>query len=429
MRKTITYRCDYDVTMHNSSEKIIIVGGGVIGLCAAYYASQRGLDVTVLDRDPESEESCSLGNAGMVVPSHFIPLAAPGMIAKGMRWMMNPESPFYVKPRLSWDLAKWGIQFWKHANEKHTETVKGLLAELSLESRKLFTELAEEEEFGFKKRGLLMLCKTQKGLDSEASVAAMANELGIRAEVCDPARISQLDPAIEMDVAGGVWFEQDCHLDPNRFMAVLRRRIKKYGGEIRYQTEVSDFVIKENKVAGVKLTDGEDLAASQVVMACGAWSPAMTQKLGKKLCMQSGKGYSLTLKNPAQLPELCSIFAEAKVAVTPIGNSLRIAGTMEIGGNKLDINPRRVQGIIKSVKEYFPQFKDEDFADVKPWAGLRPCTPDGLPYIGRMPDHDNVIVATGHAMMGLSLGPITGQLAAKMLDKIAEPDSKLEVRF
>ena len=273
--------------MQNSSEKIIIVGGGVIGLCAAYYASQRGLDVTVLDRDLESEEGCSLGNSGMVVPSHFIPLAAPGMIAKGMRWMMNPESPFYVKPRLSWDLAKWGIQFWKHANERHTETVKELLAELSLDSRKLFTELAEEEDLGLKKRGLLMLCKTQKGLDSEASVAAMANEIGIRAEVCDTARIAQLDPAIEMDVAGGVWFEQDCHLDPSRFMDVLRRRIKKAGGEIRYQTEVSDFVIKENKVAGVELIDGENIAASQVVMACGAWSPSMTQKLGKKLCMQS----------------------------------------------------------------------------------------------------------------------------------------------
>jgi D-amino-acid dehydrogenase len=145
--------------------------------------------------------------------------------------------------------------------------------------------------------------------------------------------------------------------------------------------------------------------------------------------MQSGKGYSLTLTDPAQLPELCSIFSEAKVAVTPIGNSLRIAGTMEIGGNKLDINPRRVRGIIKSVKEYFPQFKDEDFADVKPWAGLRPCTPDGLPYIGRIPRHDNVIVATGHAMMGLSLGPVTGQLVAKMLDKTGQPDSKLRVRF
>lgn len=415
--------------MQNSSEKIIIVGGGVIGLCSAYYATQRGLNVTVLDRDPAAEEGCSFGNAGMVVPSHFIPLAAPGMIAKGMRWMMNPESPFYVKPRLNWDLMKWGIQFWKHANTKHTEAVKGLLAKLSLESRRLFSELAETEDFGLEKRGLLMLCNTQKGLDGEAAVAEMAKDLGINAEICDSARISELDPAIEMSVTGGVWFEQDCHLDPNKFMHVLRQKITAAGGEIRHQAEVKDFIMKDDKVAGVKLTDGEDLPASQVVMACGAWSPAVTQKLGKKLCMQAGKGYSLTLKNPAQLPELCSIFAEAKVAVTPIENTIRFAGTMEIGGNNLDINPRRVQGIIKSVKEYFPQFSDEDFTDIKPWAGLRPCSPDGLPYISKMPGHNNVIAATGHAMMGLSLGPVTGQLVANILDQSGEPDSKLGIRF
>lgn len=417
--------------MQHSSERIIILGGGIIGLCSAYYAAQRGFNVTILDRDsePDSESGCSFGNAGMVVPSHFIPLAAPGMIAKGLRWMMNPESPFYVRPRLSWDLAKWGIQFWKHANERHTESVKMLLAEMNLESRKLFAELAEEEEFGFKKRGLLMLCKTQYGLDSEATVANMANELGINAEVCDRKRISQLDPAIEMDVSGGVWFEQDCHLDPNKFMHVLRKKLMNLGAEIKYQSEIQDFIFNGNEVVGVKLNDGETLDASQIVMACGAWSPAITEKLGKKLCMQSGKGYSLTLTEPVQLPQLCSIFAEAKVAITPIGNTLRFAGTMEIGGNNLDINPRRVQGIIKSVKTYFPQFKDEDFSDVKPWAGLRPCTPDGVPYIGRMPKHDNVIVATGHAMMGLSLGPITGQLVANMLDKSSEPDPKLRVRF
>ncbi|MGJ8657474.1 MAG: NAD(P)/FAD-dependent oxidoreductase [Akkermansiaceae bacterium] len=415
--------------MQNSPEKVIVVGGGIIGLCSAYYAAKRGLDVTVLDRDPESDKGCSFGNAGMVVPSHFIPLAAPGMIAKGMRWMMNPESPFYVKPRLSWDLAKWGLQFWKHANEEHTETVKHLLADLSLESRKLFTDLAEEEDFCLQKRGLLMLCKTQKGLDAEASVAAMANELSVSAEVCDSKRISQLDPTIEMNVTGGVWFEQDCHLDPTKLMAVLRHWVKKLGGQIRYESEVTDFVTKDGKLTGVKLSNGEPIHASQIVMACGAWTPTMTQKLGKKLCMQAGKGYSLTLQDPAQLPELCSIFSEAKVAVTPIGNTLRFAGTMEIGGNNLDINPRRVQGIIKSVKDYFPQFSDTDFTDVKPWAGLRPCTPDGLPYIGKMPDHDNVIVATGHAMMGLSLGPITGQLVARMLDRSGTPDKKLAVRF
>ncbi len=415
--------------MQPKSDGIVIIGGGIIGLCTAYYAIQQGLKVTVIDRDSETEQSSSIGNAGMIVPSHFIPLAAPGIIAKGMRWMMNPESPFYIKPKLNWELAKWGIQFWKHANEKHTHAVKALLAELNLKSRQLFSELAEQEEFGLKKRGLLMLCKTQKGLDSEANIANIAKELNIHAEVCNSKRIAQLDPAIDMDVAGGVWFEQDCHLNPHQLMSALRKKIRQAGSEIIYQTEATDFITKENKVTAISLTNGETIPASQVVMACGAWSPNITHKLGKKLCMQAGKGYSLTLQKPTQLPELCSIFSEAKVAVTPIGTSLRVAGTMEIGGNNLDINPRRVQGIIKSVKEYFPKFQDHDFAEITPWAGLRPCSPDGLPYIGNMPKISNVIVATGHAMMGLSLGPITGQIVTSILTKSIPPDPKLQVRF
>lgn len=404
----------YDVGMNK--EKIIIVGGGIVGLCSAYYASKRGMDVLVLDRDSAQEEGCSFGNAGMIVPSHFIPLAAPGMIAKGMRWMMNPESPFYVKPRISLDLMKWGVKFWKHANEAHTENVKQLLADLSLESRQLFAELAQDDDFGLTQKGLLMLCNTQKGLDGEASVAELAKSVGVKAEVCDAKRIAELDPAITTDVAGGVWFEQDCHLEPNKLMTAMRKRITEAGGEIRYNAEVVDFDFTDDQVSAVKLSDGEKIAASQVVIAGGAWSPELSSKLGANLCMQAGKGYSLTLENPVELPQLCSIFAEAKVAITPMGESLRFAGTMEVGGNDLSINPRRVQGIVKSVKNYFPKFSDADFENVQAWAGLRPCSPDGLPYIGKMPKLSNVVIASGHAMMGLSLGPVTGRMVTDLLD-------------
>jgi len=388
------------------------------------------MDVLVLDRERRAtdELSCSYGNAGMVVPSHFVPLAAPGMIAKGVRWMMNAESPFYVKPRLSLDLMRWGLRFWRHANQRHTDEVKGLLAELSLESRALFGELAADDEFGLKKRGLLMLCKSQKGLDAEAAVAEMAEGLGVRAEVCSAARLAELDAGVTMDVAGGVWFEQDCHLEPGRLMEVMRRRVLEMGGEIRYQSEVVDWLRHGGEVVGVVLSDGVRVLGGKFVVAAGSWTPELTAKLGQKLCMQAGKGYSLTLKNPVQMPKLCSIFAEAKVAVTPMGDSLRIAGTMEVGGNNLEINPRRVQGIVKSVKEYFPEFKDEDFAEVKPWAGLRPCSPDGVPYIGHLPGFENVVVATGHAMMGLSLGPVTGKKVADLLDGSATVDDRLAVR-
>ncbi len=405
-----------DGVQKESQKNLVIVGGGIVGLCSAYYAMQRGWQVVVLERDAERNDSCSFGNAGMVVPSHFIPLAAPGMIAKGMRWMMNPESPFYVKPRLNVDLFRWGILFWKHANEKHTENCKQLLAEMSLASRALFEELQEEEDFGLEKRGLLMLCKSQKSLDGEAEVAKMANAIGVRAEVCDRKRIAELDPAIEMNVHGGVWFEQDCHLDPQRLMTMLRRRLVAGGAEIRYESEVESFEKNGTKVKAVVLKSGERVAADSLVISGGSWTSDLTKKLGANVSMQAGKGYSLTLPEPVQLPKLCSIFAEAKVAITPMGKQLRFAGTMEVGGNDLSVNKRRVQGIIKSVREYFPQFDVSDFEGVEPWAGLRPCSPDGVPYIGKLPNFENTVVATGHAMMGLSLGPVTGQMVADLLD-------------
>lgn len=410
-----------------SQQKVIIVGGGIIGLCSAYYATKRGMDVLVLDRDSAKEDGCSFGNAGMIVPSHFIPLAAPGMISKGMRWMMNPESPFYIKPRLSLDLAKWGYKFWKHANQAHTDNVKQLLADLSIESRQLFSELAENDDFGLNKKGLLMLCNTQKGLDAEAAVAELAKTVGIKAEICDPKRLAQLDPDITMDVKGGVWFEQDCHLEPSQLMQAMRRRITAAGGEIRYESEVKDFNFSAGKVTAVKLSTGEIIDAQKLVIAGGSWSPELSRKLGVSLCMQAGKGYSLTLESPVEQPQLCSIFAEAKVAITPMENTLRFAGTMEVGGNDLSINPRRVQGIIKSVKNYFPKFSDEDFQHTKPWAGLRPCSPDGLPYIGKLPKLDNVVVASGHAMMGLSLGPVTGKMVTDLLDGSAQTNSNLAI--
>lgn len=421
----------------SDSKKLVVVGAGVVGLCSAYYAAKRGMDVVVLDRDLKSEDGCSFGNAGMVVPSHFIPLAAPGMIAKGARWMMNPESPFYVKPRLSFDLMRWGFLFWRHANEEHTERVKELLAEMSLASRALFEELEGEGDFGLVKKGLLMLCNTQKGLDGEVEVARMANELGIKAEVCDARRVAELDPAITMDVAGGVWFEQDCHLEPARLMGLLRDRLAAMGVEVRYGAEVDGFIRKGKDVCGVELVDGpmrdgasngvnEVVGCDDVVLAGGSWTSDLTKVLGTRLPLQAGKGYSLSLENPVEMPELCSIFVEGKVAVTPMGNQLRFAGTMEVGGNDLSVNARRVQGIVKSVKGYYPKFKDEDFEGVKPWAGLRPCSPDGLPFIGNLPSAPNVVVATGHAMMGLSLGPITGQMVADLVER-KNVDSRLGV--
>src|SRR6478735_3476100 len=214
------------------SGRVVVVGGGVIGLCTAYYALKRGFAVTVIEREAAGGDNCSMGNAGMIVPSHFTPLAAPGMIAKGLRWMFNPESPFYVRPRMNLNLMRWGWLFYRHSNERHVAASRELLRDLNLESRRLFGELEEEENFGLVKRGLLMLCKTAKGFDEETCVAEEAHEIGLEAEILDAAAAARLDPGITMDIAGAVYFPQDCHLSPSRFMASIRRRVLENGGII-----------------------------------------------------------------------------------------------------------------------------------------------------------------------------------------------------
>ncbi|WP_254512470.1 NAD(P)/FAD-dependent oxidoreductase [Anatilimnocola floriformis] len=398
------------------SKHILIIGGGVIGLSVAEACTAAGHEVTVLERQPEERDGCSYGNAGMVVPSHFIPLAAPGMVALGLKWMWNPESPFYIKPRLSWELLTWGMQFWRSATAARVAKASPILRDLGFASRARFDELAgDANEFGLVRRGLLMLCQQQKTLDEEAHVAEQARALGIPAEVHDAAGTAALDPAIKMNVCGSVYFPRDAHLSPWLFMQFLQQRVRARGGLLKFSAEVTSFVRKGNRIAAVKTSQGE-FTADEIVIAGGSWSPLVARELGLKIPLQPGKGYSLTLPNPKQLPQLCSICTEARLAVTPMGNSLRFGGTMEMSGLNETIDPRRVKGVIRGATTFFPEFAESDFADIKPWCGLRPCSPDGLPYIGRTAKQSNLIVATGHAMMGLSLAPITGRLVAEVIE-------------
>src|SRR5262245_33006719 len=207
------------------SKRVVIVGGGVIGLSVAYYCSRRGHEVTVVDRAGQHDRGCSWGNAGIIVPSHFVPLAAPGMMALGLKWMWNPASPFYIKPRLDADLFSWGIKFWRAANAEHVRRSAPLLRDLSLASKKCFEELAAlpNVDFGLVKKGSLMLCREQHALDEEAKSAEQARALGLPAEILDAKQVAALDPGARLDIAGGVYFPLDCHLPPARFMAALQR--------------------------------------------------------------------------------------------------------------------------------------------------------------------------------------------------------------
>jgi len=394
------------------SPSVTILGAGVIGLSTALYCARRGMTVTIIERKARDRDGCSFGNAGMIVPSHFIPLAAPGMVALGLKWMWNPESPFYIKPRLDLGLLSWGMKFWQAATKQRVNAAAPVLRDLSLLSRQCFDEMGLD--VGLVKRGLIMLCKQQRTLDEEAHMAIKANDLGIPAEVLDAKATSALDPNVTMDVCGSVFFPKDCHLPPARFVKALEDELTKLGVAFLWETEVTGFIVEGSALRAVKTSRGE-VESDEFVLCSGVWSDALARELNMKLPMQAGKGYSLTLSNPKQLPALCSICTEARLAVTPMDGALRVGGTMEIAGVNECITQRRVRGITRAFPNYFPAFAEPDFADVKPWSGLRPVSPDGMPYIGRTQRWKNLVVATGHAMMGLSLAPATGHIVSELL--------------
>ena len=396
--------------------RVIIVGAGVIGLSAALECAGRGMRVTVVDRHPARRTGCSFGNAGMVVPSHFTPLAAPGMVALGLKWMWNPESPFYIKPRLDWHLLAWALRFWAAANPAHVRHAGPLLRDLHLASRAGYDHWAAQgHEFGLVKHGLLMLCRTPRMFEEETMTAAEALRLGVPADVLTPAQTAALDPGIQMEIRGAVYFPNDCHLSPERLMASLEQRLEALGVQFLWETPVTGWRRDQRRLAAVKTPIGE-LEADEFVLSAGMWSAGAARSLGLRLPMEAGKGYSLTLEQPRQLPQICAILAEARVAVTPMDGRLRFGGTMELSGLDERINPRRVAGIVKAVPQYYPGFRTADFDGITPWCGLRPCSPDGLPFLGRTAAAPNLVVATSHAMLGLSLAPATARIVADVIE-------------
>jgi D-amino-acid dehydrogenase len=315
---------------------------------------------------------------------------------------------------------RWLWLFYRHANADHVKRSEGLLRDIGLESRRLHQELAESEGFELVQRGLLMLCQSEEGLEEEAEVAQAAQRLGLKATVFAQDRLKEFEPDCSVDALGGVWFEQDCHLNPMDFVAALRKGITNRGG-VFFEEDVVEFVREKDQVVGVRTSKGHEHVADRIILAGGVISSELARKLDLRLPMQGGKGYSLTLKEPRKALRLCSLLKEGRVAVTPMGDMLRVSGTMEICGTDTSLSPPRLQGIIESFCRFYPDFGPDDFSGIDPWVGLRPCSPDGLPYIGPLSRQKRVIVATGHSMMGLSLAPVTGMLCEKLITGESSP--------
>jgi D-amino-acid dehydrogenase len=397
------------------ANKVIIIGGGIIGLSSAYYLNQLGWDITILDKGT-LDDNASFGNAGMIVPSHFVPLAAPGMVQQGIRWMFDSKSPFYVRPSLNWDLISWGLKFLKSANKQQVEQSAVPLRDLSLLSKQLYLELAKQEHFDFDlhDNGILMLYKTQKAGEEEIHLAEKARSLGLPIDILTAAQTQALQPDVKLDIAGAVHYRCDAHLTPNTLMRQLTTYLENAGVKIHRNNEVVKIEKHNDRVTKV-FSATQEFDVDTLIIAGGSWSPEIAELVGLNLPLMPGKGYSFMFDEPAKRMHIASLLMEARVSVTPMGNQIRFGGTMEIGPVNHWININRVKGIVESIPKYFPDFKPTLPAEKNIWYGFRPCSPDGLPYIGRSSKLTNVVIATGHGMMGLSLGPATGKLVSEIL--------------
>ncbi|HEY8687869.1 MAG TPA: FAD-dependent oxidoreductase [Chitinophagaceae bacterium] len=396
---------------------ITIIGGGVIGLNCAYYLQKEGYAVTVIERG-DITTGCSFGNMGYFSPSHFIPLASPGIIAEGFKYMLNSRSPFYIKPRMSMPLMQWAYHFFQNSNAstvaKHAPHLNNILQL----SRHLINDIRDDigDSFLMEEKGCLSMCREQKTLDHEFHVADDAEKFGLKVERLNKQQVQALEPDVELNVTGAVLFKDDCHINPGLFMNSLKNYLEKKGVKFLLNTTVTGFEKKNNKISAV-ITNKEKFECDELVIAAGSWLPSVAKMIGIQLLLQPGKGYSYTYDKVEKNIRYPAILIEGRCAMTPWGQQLRIGGTMEISGINEKILPKRMKGIYDSVKIFYPDLQIDLPPTDKIWHGLRPVTPDGLPYIGRTKKFENVVIAGGHAMVGVSLAPGTGKLVSEIIQR------------
>ena len=398
-------------------KNVIVIGGGIIGLSSAFYLQRAGHKVTVIDKNGFTD-NCSYGNLGYVCPSHFIPLAAPGIVWQGFKWMFNSKSPFYVQPSLNLSLIDWGLKFMKSASKRNVENSAVPLKDIAVFSQAEYASWGQMPgfDFAFERKGMLEIFQTEKvGHHAQETVEA-GKRLGLDVDLIDQKGLQELEPQATINALGAIYFRCDSHLYPDKLMASLKKYLVQNGVAMLHE-EVKGFESASGKVTKV-ITNKSGHEADDVVIATGSWSREVAAMLQTSIPLMPGRGYSFTLENSPYRLNRPAILTEGRVAIAPMdGNKMRYGGTMEVVSTKTPPRYERVEGIVKAVKSFLPEFEIELPSKDKIWYGYRPTSADGVPYIGRIKRFKNVVVATGHAMLGLSLGAGTGKLVSELVEE------------
>ena len=398
--------------------KAIVIGGGIIGLSSALYLKRSGWEVTVLDKGDFSD-NCSYGNCGYICPSHFIPLATPGIVKQGLKWMWNSKSPFYVQPRLDWNLMSWGLKFIRSATKDHVASAAVPLRDIALLSKGEYEHWLKSGgfDFAYEQKGLLEIYQTVAGGEHARHTVEKAHELGLTdTRLLTAEELQALEPHTRIQGKGAIHFQCDAHCWPNKLMQQLIARLKTEGVALRPGQEVVRFEKDAQRISKV-ITGSTAWEADEIVLATGSWGRETARMLSVRIPLMPGRGYSVTLQDSPYRLNYPAVLLEGRAAVTPMdGNKIRFGGTMEITSHKTPPRMNRVQGILDAVKRFYPDFQIPFPSRENIWYGYRPCSADGLPYIGRVKKYANLTVATGHSMLGLSLGAGTGKLVSEIVN-------------
>lgn len=395
---------------------VVIVGGGVIGCLSAYHLHRSGWRVTVLDRG-RIGGGCSHGNCGYVCPSHVLPLAAPGAVLGTLKTLFARNSPLKVRPGFALSHLGWFLRFARRCNRPDMLAAAGGIQALLNSSRALYDELLAAEGFDVEwdTHGLLFVFRSAAAFDHYAQIDHLLREqFRTPAERYDAAELLMLEPALKPgSVSGGYLYRSDAQLRPDVLMSALRVRLAEFRVTFVENAEATGFTPADGTATAVVTTAGE-FPADAFVLTTGAWAPKLNRQLGGRLPIIPGKGYSITLLRPAACPTYPMIFEEHRVAVSPFRTGFRIGSTMEFAGYDETLNRGRLKLLTDAAAEYLTDPGDATAA-TEEWWGWRPMTTDGLPVIDRPPRLQNVLVAAGHGMLGLSMAPATGKLVAELL--------------
>jgi len=400
--------------------RVVVVGGGVVALATAHRLAKAGCDVVVLEARTLGS-AATHGNAAKIALAEAGPVPAPGVILQGLKWMLKPDSPLYVQPSLAPSFVKFMMTMARHCTARDFRF--GLQTQLRLaeNANDLFDDyFADGIEFEMHKAGVLLAFQTRGRYHEQCGSLPVFESFGMHAEHLDHDGVHEKEPALSHRSNHGLFFADDRQVEPDSLTRGLAKRCTELGVQFRENTRVETFRRTGDRVDGVITADRDYVDGDALVLAAGVWSGPLSRQLGVPMPVRPGKGYSIDY-SPAPIELRTSLTLEdARVAVTPLNGTVRLAGTMEFGGFDESVNPVRVNAIRRAAAEAFTDW-GEPSGEKTPWAGLRPMTPDGLPIIGKLGLLRNAYIASGHGMLGLTLAPATAEIVTEMVTRNRMP--------